>query len=205
MTRDTDRGNVDGGGDRDEPNAGPSTGASSPIVVGWDRDTATWVSGSPIAAVLREVRNGAFLEVAGTLHGVPQIEDHVARGRRFLDRPAILEDRRLTPIDERPFVDLADAVACAEAEAELRLTEAVFRAALYDPRLALRLLERRSPEGWDPKSRPATNVQPDQQDDEFKRAMMLPQFASRFDALANEVFEYLDAEERSASANSQFE
>jgi hypothetical protein len=138
-----------------------SQGAPILVLDGWDPDTGTWEEGSPIAAMLDTMRRSAAPPaLAAKLHGVRGIDELVHKGRDLFANPNTSEDRRLVPIEVRPFLDLARQVDRVEAEVEIEVIRFIYEAASQDPKLSLRFLEKRFPQRWSGRHVPTVTVEP---------------------------------------------
>jgi hypothetical protein len=161
------------------------------ILIGWDPDTGEWVPGSPIGDMLDRIGRGGTVHAAARVTRLRRLEDLVAKGREYLSDPLLSEDRMLIPIDIRPFVDLAAAVAAAESETELSAGEKVYAAIDKDPRLGLSWLARRFPDRWAEQQQLFARVDYDPRDravsellDDPNTAMQMAEFARRAENLA---------------------
>ena len=90
--------------------------------------------------ICQAIRDGNYREVAAKWAGVP-VRTYLrwcARGKKE---------------ESGPYHDLWHAILEAEADAEIKMVDAVMKAAASDPRHAQWWLERKFPERWGPNSR----------------------------------------------------
>jgi hypothetical protein len=172
-------------------------------LVGWNPETGVWDDGSPIAEMLAVMRRGAHFAPAAKQHDVRRFDELVSRGRRLLADANVSEDRLLIPVEDRLFVDLALHVDRTEAEAENRLAEVVYRAALYDPRLALKLLALRFPQNWDGRPKPVDEHNQDPNGEAITKLMAEdPGFALQMAELAEWTEDRMEAQDKASGQGS---
>ena len=127
------------------PAAGAPLGRPSRIERGWDERTGTWLPESPVGRMLAALRAGVSQTNAASFGQINRntFASWLARVREHMPT----DDTLRSDVDRRqlPYVDFASAVDMALAVLEVTLVNTVRTAAMTDPRMALKLLERRFP------------------------------------------------------------
>jgi hypothetical protein len=173
------------------------------ILDGWDYVTGTWATGSPVDRILSMIRAGNHPKIAAAFGGIKgsTLATWLSYGQEFI--PSDDEFLRAEVVPEMlVYVDFLIQVETAAASSEMELVTIVRRAALKDGRLALDLLDRRFPERWR-KQRELTVHATNDVDPRnlvIERAVTDPNLAFRLGALAHEIEDVCQAEEKAADA-----
>jgi hypothetical protein len=173
------------------------------ILQGWDYVNGTWTEGSPVSRILNVIRAGNHPKIAAAFGGIKgtTLATWLSYGQEFI--PSDDEFMRAEVIPEMlVYVDFLVAVETAAAMSEIELVTVVRKEALKDGRLALDLLDRRFPERWR-KQRELTvhaTTDVDPRNLVIERAVQDPNLAFRLGALAHDIEDVCQAEEKAADA-----